>query len=1133
MTSIPRSRLHRPFGCRSQRHSSVCGLLAIIGLSLLPACNDSSGSGGDFRIESSVFGFESDTGNFTSVGAFGESPVLPQNMCLIFRFSNTIDPRTVSSESITVQEVEINGNDVAPGPDAAVSFTVRGSELVICPLISLSDNNVAFGFAPNRAYQVLFQIPPSPTVVRGSNGRPLSSLDRGPFLIRTSDQIFDRVPGPPEPIVSVVDRVSRQSLGFTGTPFKPVPDIQILFNEPIIPSTALSDSVAGTSGSMHVQLEQDGDLETSADRITIPGRFRLTQTEDAATVTWSSLLTEIPTGPSGRTYVVRIDGTVADLAGNSKILQQSDPTAGDSFVFTTAAGPASGPADERLEEFSNQDLLDLVSSARWGSTIIGLLTPGAGGGSGSDGVFDPNDPSFPATSIADQVTVDDVESTIWIDTEDQANPGSPRTYQFLSFELPVGWTVRPTGPFPLDLQVSGDVTVRGTLDASGEDAEVFALGQVRGGAAGTGAAGGLSGAAGGGLNNADGASTLFPGELAAFPTHDQLGFQLENSAVEGVSGRATAVTDFSITDANLAVDLALLFPDLEHVYLQPNVAADDERFTENHAVFKVASISGGLGNQVIAIVSDTSDPYYRGPLTAVTSNAGSPVLGELGDAYVIGQLEGETGGSLFDLNLDGNRNAVLSACGGEGSRPITVMQANPTLARSGGAGGGGSFFPGEEGVDDTAGSSGGRGGDGAPLLTVAAFGARTITFLETPFDDGTGAINPNFEGHLINPQIGQGLTFFIDKVTTTSSCEIVPLITLGGDEIDLLRVPSLIANATARLTPPFTVGGAGGGGAGVHCTTSPKDAKSQQGYDPASDPNPGVADVDFFDDDDANQLEDTSEQIFPLPIWTPGGGGGAGGGVIRMAVGGSVVVTSTGEILAEGGDGGGSDGDGERVASGGGGGAGGNISIGAGNTVAVSVGGLISVSGGAGGGENGNQGGRGGSGRIRIENQDGDLTAAEFAGATIPFMTAEHLGIFPGGGNSIGQSQFFAAGVLVPSYGRITVRYSFQQGANTVNGATYIVHPDGTVDPSSTLNSPPFGLTLNFTKANAATGLPINPPPEEFEDFVDPRLQPLQLFDGLEFVRFRFTFDDPSNPQFGQTDVRIDSIEMEVNSISP
>src|SRR6185437_15937431 len=74
-------------------------------------------------------------------------------------------------------------------------------------------------------------------------------------------------------------------------------------------------------------------------------------------------------------------------------------------------------------------------------------------GVGSDGPFD-------ATTLTRfDTNHGSVAGTITLD--------SSRDYQFTTFDLPAGYTIRGSGTRPLVIRVQGDITVDGVIDVSG------------------------------------------------------------------------------------------------------------------------------------------------------------------------------------------------------------------------------------------------------------------------------------------------------------------------------------------------------------------------------------------------------------------------------------------------------------------------------------------------------------------------------------------------------------------------------------------------------------------------------------------------------------------------------------------
>jgi hypothetical protein len=1141
-------------------------------LALLAACGSGSNGGGALVVSGTIFGYDPHTGSFDATGQQGEAPLMPMNMCVVFDFSAPLKASSATSQSIVVQELDTSVTPPAPGPLAAVEYQVSGSRLTLCPLVSFTDTTAIFGWGdasdPNpKTYQILFQVPPSTDTLVSTGGNSLAVKDRGPYLFRTTSQIFDQNSGAPTPTMRLLNPNTGNAIATTNVPTSPVPLVEITFDEPVIPASVVDPGGTGTSTSLHVELDSDGNVATTGDRFTIPGIFELTETSTDATVLFTSNLTQLPTDPTtGCTYVVTVVGTVADLSGNTKVSETGNPAFKSEFPFTTATGPSTislPPLTEPFDVQTNNDLT--VTSAKWGTSIAGFLTPGIGGGTGIDGAFDPLNPAFQA-SPPSGITVTVGSKLVLLNTDSLLNPGNQRVYEFTSMSVPAGWTARASGPFPLLLQVSGSVTISGILSVAGNAGAILTGTPIVGGAGGAARAGGSAGGAGGGIADVVGLSTLFPNQgIGGKPTNAQYAFDPSGATNQGISGRSTALdtTLFTLTDANYATQLfALSTTDL---WVQANVGADDYRFERTHPAFKVESITN-LG--LITVVSDPASPDYRGELSQETDNPwiendGSgglraPLLAERFDSYVIGSLVGKRGLELFDLDLDGGvDDALAMGQSGRGSDPQAVAQSFLTLARSGGGGGGGGITAGADGADDPtvangAGSFGGTGGSGAAggtafLTAILSLknDADTLTVTTNVFDDGLGAPDPSWVGHLVNPNIAQGNAFVIATVDAVNRVTIAPITTFTGATIDL-NTTTMPPGSTVRLLPPYNAGGFGGGGAGIHCAGSSKTAFNHAGHPGLGDTrnqNGAATTVDFYDDDGGiappNQvqdgLEDGSEPIFALPRWVMGGGGGSGGGSLQLFVAGNVDVSGTGQVLADGGEGGRSDVAGTTASSGGGGGAGGAIRVGAGGTLAVALGGRISATGGRAGAIGfGIEGGAGGDGRIRLENALGNLSPQNFLNVGTPTIAAEHLGRFPGGGDSVAQSLFLASGALDPAYQKVVVHYSVKEDGVTI-AATYAVNPDGSIDTAlSNPDAAPFDLLLAAASADPATGLvDLN----TATTLSDPTTTPVSGYAGMPYVRFKFVLSDPSSLIIiggsTYTDVRIDSIEINVDSIKP
>ena len=194
------------------------------------------------------------------------------------------------------------------------------------------------------------------------------------------------------------------------------------------------------------------------------------------------------------------------------------------------------------------------------------------------------------------------------------------------------------------------------------------------------------------------------------------------------------------------------------------------------------------------------------------------------------------------------------------------------------------------------------------------------------------------------------------------------------------RGGSLNASAEAGSSPSTNAGAGGGagtvegsgggGGAGM----SPGAPTPDPGLDPSSSPvnNAGNHGNDIAFEKTGGGGGGGGGELYNNPpdptAHATGGGGGAGGGSIYIHA--VKDITITGQILANGGNGGGSASAGKG--GGGGGGAGGSIQIFAGGNLLIE--GEVLAEGGAGGITAGGEGGAGGTGRTWVADSDGPPT---------------------------------------------------------------------------------------------------------------------------------------------------------------
>ncbi|HZM01217.1 MAG TPA: hypothetical protein VFD43_13300, partial [Planctomycetota bacterium] len=560
--------------------------------------------------------------------------------------------------------------------------------------------------------------------------------------------------------------------------------------------------------------------------------------------------------------------------------------------------------------------------------------------------------------------------------------------------------------------------------------------------------------------------------------------------LRGVTGQSTGLTATTLSDAardfsplgplgDAALHALLVAGELR---LQPNLGVGssllgnagtpNENIDENHPTFVLSP--AGLGATTVGVTPDF------GALTQPSENVGTlyAPIASAGDCYLIGRLHGLQG---FD--------ETPFARGGPGAEPYVVVNegALGITTTSGGGGGGGGIEPGADGESDGLESDpelnqrggshgiakddsiGAAGGAGAVRGTATCTGPDTLTLASQtagrPLSELAGGelagsfLIPNApeDGWLFRIAAFDGLTFTVEAITA------------GGDSIDLLDGPAAGGpDLTPGLTygflvvPSLEIGGAGGGGSGVSVTGTTNSAPSV------------------------------------LPKLTPGAGGGSGGGSLLLETASAMVLGPLSRLLAEGGRGG-EVSDLQAKYAGGGGGAGGNVVVRVGESLDAFLGARISVAGGAGGSEPGfGLGGTGGSGYIRFENFDDDLSPEVLSQFTTPALTAVNVGRMLGELQGVGQSLYYETVFANPEWKSVEVAYFADTDGDLVTepfawsfgdeGASSV---DGDEQPfADGLADPPVRLQFN------SVGF------DEF-GFLDPEAQSNVFYEAYDLVSAR------------------------------
>ncbi len=455
------------------------GLLTVLALTTLVGapfgCSSGGGGGGGGGGVLALLNFNLENIN----GVF-------LNERLVFEFSTEVDPASVSVDTIQIRfdgstvDRDGDGSPDNPGNTNATppgDFVVKGKKVFFNPRLPVKPTNSDTGFIPTTSYQVV--LPASPNLsVRSRSGRPLTTRFAGTFKTRDDpafppgislESFKDFFPGVPR----VATLVTPTPIA--GNPLKaenadPSTLIEIRFTEPILPSSIQDGLFLAATGPI------------TGREINLATIISVVQEPETTLVRFEPTIDL----PGGIDVEVVASLSLRDFGGNRLI-----PSMTPILVSTAAGTPvesnrflASGnvvsAADLSFETNVLEDLNE--TGALWNAAATPGQVVASGGGSGSDG---------PLVLLGD----------FMLDTDGMKADGTPRMglFEFTRLVIPSGFTLTAVGSFPLRLLVSGNVTIQGVIDLTGQGGENAVLG----GLGGVGVANGGSGGDGGQLGLGD------------------------------------------------------------------------------------------------------------------------------------------------------------------------------------------------------------------------------------------------------------------------------------------------------------------------------------------------------------------------------------------------------------------------------------------------------------------------------------------------------------------------------------------------------------------------------------------------------------------------------------------------------
>lgn len=443
------------------------------------------------------------------------------NQDIAIYFSEEVDESSINASSLKL--VDVNSGAVPPGLRLVDPGNPR--KVIFRPTVTFdAQGNSTFGLTDNRTYRVLCPGTEQGDVgpfIQSRGGKRNQSRLQCEFL--TSLGVTDLVPGKPmvevrvdQAIVSTpnINDTNPNILASGAIDIWRNSTIRLVFNDLMNPATL---APGGISSFVSVQVDLDGNLTTTNDRLPLYGTYTVTQDTELLTTTMTFAGSNgipssgnIALGPL-RKVIVNIPEDLRDLSGKT-LGNFTTPTTPVGFIGEYVVSPAATLPDADGEQFTTTDLFDSSrSSAEWGG---GRMTRAFGGGSGRLGelivkagqtvTLDTDSQSFPLASQAGHDILDNlIDGVDYFPGQPGLGPVAPPPlvvtdgiFEFNSIRIAVGGTVLITGSKPAQLFSRGSINIQGVLDVSGRNPGPQSSSVVDGGAGGAGGPGAGNGGKG-------------------------------------------------------------------------------------------------------------------------------------------------------------------------------------------------------------------------------------------------------------------------------------------------------------------------------------------------------------------------------------------------------------------------------------------------------------------------------------------------------------------------------------------------------------------------------------------------------------------------------------------------------------
>lgn len=437
-------------------------ILLVGSLALLPSCGQ---SGNNIKVDSNGDSFNSGGSFFVEGSNILDGMFWQINRPIRVTFSHAIDPDSISLGSVQFRAVD----PLMAGSPVTGTFEIEagsaGRTLIFFPACPTNDANNNGAFQPGSVeYELILPTQSdSPTVLRDSEGRALSSGIQRTFYTPpiSQPQFLDLTPGPP----TVSDVTFPEGLNFFADPD---PVVTVRFNQSI-------DGRASNLNTSNLSLiYADGEIGSGDENNfpannRVPGQLVLIQncTEAGALVEYR--ITGVL--PPNRRLRLQMSTSFGDLIGQSNsaavtLAEHITPTLGDVYDDVTWT-ETDETVDEFRDEFDNTNFLALTEPiplprAQVSDGFIAANFDYPGNFVSEDSDF------FLASGISAEVFTD--SQSVFTDSNNRQHTLQNGVLNVDDFIIESGATLRGRGTNPLVIYATGDVTIHGTLNVSGNNA---------------------------------------------------------------------------------------------------------------------------------------------------------------------------------------------------------------------------------------------------------------------------------------------------------------------------------------------------------------------------------------------------------------------------------------------------------------------------------------------------------------------------------------------------------------------------------------------------------------------------------------------------------------------------------------